>query len=139
MKNMMKTMKALVAVAAVAVSFAANAAKWTDPDTGIEWAYEVINGNEVDITNPDSSATVQYPAISREDAVGEITVPTYIDGKRVRVIGYQAFLRCDRITKVTIPDGVRKIGTSAFYHCYGLQSISLPDSVTEVGMWAFEG
>ena len=139
MKKTMNAVKAVVVAVAVAVSLAANAEKWTDPETGIEWAYTVYNGNEARITNPDSSYAGSYPAIDSEHAVGEIAVPAYVNGYRVTEIGFQAFLRCDRITKVNIPSGVKKIGYAAFYICSGLQSIDLPNTVTEVDISAFEG
>ncbi len=69
---------------------------------------------------------------------------TYKDGKgvikfngNITLIGYQAFLRCNKLTSITIPDSVTSIGDDAFYYCEALTSITIPNSVTEIGESAF--
>lgn len=43
-----------------------------------------------------------------------------------------AFAYCERLTTITIPNGVVDIGAYAFESCYGLTSITIPDSVTSL-------
>ena len=50
-----------------------------------------------------------------------------------------AFLGCDSLTSITIPEGVTSIGYEAFYNCRSLTSIAIPDSVTSIGNGAFLG
>lgn len=43
------------------------------------------------------------------------------------------------LVTVTIPDGVTSIGSLAFYGCSSLTDITIPDSVTSIGASAFSG
>ncbi len=54
-------------------------------------------------------------------------------------IGERAFLECNGLTSITIPDSVTSIGDNAFDRCSGLTSITIPDSVTSIGNDAFSG
>jgi len=59
-------------------------------------------------------------------------------------IGTIAFINCDSITSVIIPDGVKKINGSsftggAFFGCEALEYVEIPDSVTHIGANAFMG
>ena len=55
----------------------------------------------------------------------------------VTMIGDDAFNNCDKLTGVTLPEGVITIGKNAFYDCDGLTEFTIPDSVTEIGSYAF--
>ena len=50
-----------------------------------------------------------------------------------------AFVDCDGLTSITIPDSVTSIGDFAFVNCTGLTIITIPDSVTSIGDNAFRG
>ena len=63
-------------------------------------------------------------------------IPT--DGS-VTSIGDGAFLYCDSLTSVAIPDSVTSIGWGAFSGCTSLTSVTIPDSVTSIGDYAFDG
>ncbi len=84
-----------------------------------------INNNEVTITGCDRST------------IGEMIIPSRIEGYPVTKIGAEAFMNCAGITSVTIPEGVIEIGKSAFATCYALKSVKLPDSLTTIGDTAF--
>ena len=84
-----------------------------------------IQGDTVTITGCD------------EDASGKLVIPALIEGKSVTSIGGEAFLSCDSLTSITIPDSVTSIGDLAFYDCTSLTSITIPDSVTSIGDRAF--
>ena len=47
-------------------------------------------------------------------------------------IGYDAFLFCEGIETITVPDSVKVIETDAFYGCEDLREIWLPDSITHI-------
>ena len=57
----------------------------------------------------------------------------------VTSIGDVAFLLCESLTSITIPDSVTSIGYSAFSSCKSLTNITIPDSVTSIGDYAFSG
>ena len=52
-------------------------------------------------------------------------------------IDESAFVGCDSLTSVTLPDSVTSIGEQAFVGCDSLTSITIPDSVTSIGYYAF--
>ncbi len=49
-----------------------------------------------------------------------------------------AFVGCNSLTKIMIPESVTSIGDTAFASCKNLSSITIPRSVTEIGPRAFE-
>ena len=51
-------------------------------------------------------------------------------------IGENAFLYCDGLRSITIPNSVTSIGNYALY-CSGLTAITIPNSVTSIGNYAF--
>ncbi len=55
----------------------------------------------------------------------------------VTIIGKRAFVHCDSLASVKIPNSVTSIDSSAFSECYSLKSIEIPDSVTYIGHSAF--
>ena len=72
---------------------------------------------------------------------GDIVIPNSIEygGKTYAVtrIGYNAFYDDDRLTSVTLHDGINSIGDRAFYNCDRLSAIDIPGSVKEIEDRAF--
>lgn len=66
------------------------------------------------------------------DSLSTITLPNSI-----KSLGTGAFYDCDTLKTVKRPTGITKIAKQAFYHCGFLQSITIPQSVTEIGAEAF--
>lgn len=66
------------------------------------------------------------------DSLSTITLPNSI-----KSLGTGAFLYCDTLKTVKLPTGITKIAKQAFYHCGFLQSITIPQNVTEIGAEAF--
>ncbi len=98
-----------------------------DQNTGeliVEWEYYVNDADEVVITG------YSVP-------MGNLEIPSEIDGKPVTGIGDSAFAYCFGLTSVTLPNGLTSIGDKAFYNCYGCKSIWLPESVIHIGTDAF--
>ncbi len=86
-----------------------------------------------------SATSTTYTVNGYTGTATEVVIPRSYKGKEVTSIGYEAFLGCTRLTRVTIPDSVTRIGGSAFSGCTGLTSITIPDSVTSIGGSAFSG
>lgn len=80
-----------------------------------------------------------HAIISRcnKSIVGDIVIPSEIDGFPVTYIGEQAFYDCDLIKSITIPEGVTTIDQLSFACCDSLENIILPDSLTAIGGNAF--
>ena len=119
--------------AAVMAVISAQAATWTDPDTGYTWTY-TVSGDTAQIYKGNNAAAIS------PSPTGELTIPSQLNGKTVTNIGNYAFVGCSGLTGVTIPDGVTSIGQYAFQNCTGLTgTLTIPGSVTSIGNYAFNG
>lgn len=67
----------------------------------------------------------------------EITIPAYINGKKVIGIWNKAFYCCKEIEKVVFEDGCQFIGHQAFRVCTALKEIIFPKTLREIGNEAF--
>lgn len=72
---------------------------------------------------------------------GDVTIPPSVehDGQTydVTAINQEAFLGCEGLSSVSIPNTVTLIGPCAFYGCSGLTSMTIPESVITIGYQAF--
>ena len=66
-----------------------------------------------------------------------LTSLTLPDG--ITEIGDHAFEGCSELTSLTLPAGITKIGDDVFRGCSGLTSLTLPASITKIGDQAFHG
>lgn len=57
----------------------------------------------------------------------------------VQSIGECAFMNCDTLTELIMPDGLQVIGEFAFWACYNLSEITIPAGVTEIADGTFMG
>ena len=73
-------------------------------------------------------------AFKRCEFLTNINIPNSVTN-----IGYEAFDCCVSLTSINIPDSVTNIGNKAFSSCVSLTSINIPDSVTNIGNEAFWG
>lgn len=58
-------------------------------------------------------------------------------GEGVTRIGDYAFMLCSFVTKVVIPESVTSMGDWAFNKCQSLKRITFPDRMVRFGEWAF--
>lgn len=97
-----------------------------NPDIVNYLEYE-INNNEVTITG------------YKEGLPSSVILPDYIDGYPVTSIGNTAFIGCESLTSINIPDNITSVSAGAFVGCSSLTSINIPASVTSIGNGAFMG
>jgi hypothetical protein len=71
-------------------------------------------------------------------ASGHVEVPSKIGNANVIAVSTNAFLDCNLITSVTLPEGVVAIGQQCFKNCSALTSVSIPSSVERIRQQAFE-
>lgn len=69
---------------------------------------------------------------------GAVIVPSEIDGYPVRHLAHYAYLRCNEITSITIPDSIVSFGESVFYSDY-LTTVHIPAGVTSLDYRSFNG
>ncbi len=55
----------------------------------------------------------------------------------VKTVGTGAFMGCSSLKEVKIPTGVTAIGDSTFYFCESLSTLHIPNTVTKIGNNAF--
>ena len=74
---------------------------------------------------------------------GDVEIPTSVTYEDVEYtvasIKASAFLWCEDLTSVVIPNSVTTIGGSAFYKCTSLKNVTIGSGVTSIGEDAFNG
>ncbi len=106
---------------------------------GVTIYYNYINnGTELEVTFRGSS----YNDYSNEYQ-GNVAIPekvTFMNRTlKVTSIGDDAFMPCEGLTSVTIPNSVTSIGWCAFTGCSSLTSVTISNSVTSIESEAFSG
>ena len=98
----------------------------------------LLCGGIVSVSLAEGEDLYEYTVNGKKDKeIKKAEVPAEIDGKKVTVIGSQAFYGCNDLKTVVLPEGLQKIEYCAFENCTELESINIPDSVTEIGDEAF--
>ena len=124
-RNDMNLLKKMMILSAIAVTtLFAQAA--TETVNGIEWTYEVVDGEAIVVYIPSSTS-------------GEIEIPSTLGNYPVTTIRECAFYECRFITSVTLPNTVTNIGEYAFCNCRLLESVVIPSSIVNFGKDAFYG
>ena len=109
--------------------------------------YDLTQNND-DTTNPTYTLTIQgngeMADFNESDMAGrapwiaqkeKITAVTIENG--VTYVGAYAFDHCKKLTQITIHAQLDSIGKGAFRDCEGLTSIEIPKTVTSIGASAF--
>lgn len=65
----------------------------------------------------------------KEKGVYDITIPSYIYGLPVKVIGSNCFLNCNNVRKIKLSDGIIRVESSVFSGCPNLKSLELPNTI----------
>ena len=98
-------------------------------------AQPIIEGDSFDY---EYTSTQNGIEITRYTGVAKsLSIPSEIDGKTVTSINKGAFLQCNTLVSVTIPNSVTEICNSAFHSCASLTTVTLGDYVTTIGEGAF--
>lgn len=74
-----------------------------------------------------------------EGTGGDIAVPAIYNSKPVTAVYHEAFRGNDRITSVTLPEGLLTIGESAFLGCTNLKHVDFPTTLVNIEAGAFSG
>lgn len=70
-------------------------------------------------------------------AIVELEIPSEVKGVKVTSIGESAFVGCDILKRVVIPEGIVTIENYGFNGCRKLVDISISDSVKSIGKGGF--
>ncbi|MBO5163874.1 MAG: leucine-rich repeat protein [Ruminococcus sp.] len=74
-----------------------------------------------------------------DESATSVVIPAEIDGLPVISIGSRAFLNCESLTEIVIPDSIKNFGIETFYGCKSLTEINIPNGVTSIGNNTFGG
>jgi len=79
--------------------------------------------------------TGNYTSLTKVEIPQKVT----INGTEytVTAVAARAFYNCNRMTSLSLPEGLTTIGNSAFQYCHNLTSVVIPEGVTSVGDDAF--
>ena len=100
--------------------------------------FNVTGTDVVEVGNGKNAAISQY-------SEGKLVVPANIvnpaDKRSYKVakVANFAFSLCNKLTAVTLEEGIKEIGENAFSGCNALQTIGYPTSLTAIGRGAFAG
>ena len=81
----------------------------------VNWSYELNDSNQIE----------NLKCINPTDLIGNVIIPSTLDGKTVVTLGDSAFKSATKITEITIPNSVKEIGLGAFSGCTSLSNINL--------------
>ena len=66
-----------------------------------------------------------------------LSVPRSLNGRKVTGIDREAFINCNFLYEITLPDEITFIGEKAFWSCDRLLSVRLPKALQRIGDGAF--
>lgn len=81
----------------------------------------------------DGTKTISGEAFMGCDNLIAIEIPNSVD-----YIGVRTFHGCVGLTEVTLPSTIKAINTETFFGCTGLKTMNVPNSVKEIDLSAFE-
>lgn len=107
-------------------------------DDGVVMYYEWANSEKTELA---VSYTSKYYSSYYSNYSGNVVIPESVvhesNNYRVTAIGDYAFINCEGLTSINIPNTVKSIGASSFEGCSGLTTVTIPNSVTSIGYQAF--
>lgn len=110
-------------------------------------------GQTLAVRIPSTSTRIDYRAFETCTSIVSVHIPATVD-----VIGSSAFVscvhlatvtiepgllvvagfsKCDSLTTINLPFGVKTIEDATFANCRSLRSVHLPATLTSIGKWAF--
>ncbi len=100
----------------------------------------MLNGLMYSYSTGSTTATVIKDNSYKSLTAVKIPATVNFDGKdySVTAIGENAFVQCQKVKEVTLPNTLKTIGNDAFWNCNHIESIMIPASVESIGEEAFQ-
>ena len=130
---MKKRIWAIVLVVVLALSLVpVSAAGSLQEEEGAQWiTVEGIEGGEI-LFNSETGEIEDC-----EITVTSANIPTNINDKNVKSIGYSAFEDCVALKTVHVPRGVERIRGAAFRGCVSLETVEIDANITSLESYIF--
>ena len=99
------------------------------------WSFDEATGT---LTLDGSGAMKEYtsaaeaPWYSYRDSIAHLVVKSGVTS-----LSSYAFVGCQNLADITLPDTLQTIGTMTFYGCNNLNNVTIPASVRTIGSYAF--
>ena len=106
--------------------------KLTSTRTTTKYTGDIIVPEKAIYNEKEYTVTEIVGAFIACDEVTSISLP-----ETLTTIGPKAFEECTKLTALELPNSVTTIGRRAFYDCHALAEITLPESVTSIAESAF--
>lgn len=103
---------------------------------GLKWHFRETTGGLVIEREKENSKFKGF--ITDPAPKGAITIPQYINGRRVVEVGDGAFMYCGEMTSLTIPEGVTNLSNYALWFCKKLERLEIPASLSKYGPIQFK-
>ncbi|QLL30173.1 leucine-rich repeat domain-containing protein [Flavobacterium psychrophilum] len=104
---------------------------------------QTFTANRIKYTVTSSTAPFTVKVARNANFTGAAEIPEIVtyNSKNyiVTAIEESAFVHCNNLTSVTIPNSVTTIGDYVFGDCFGLTSVTIPNSVITINRGAFAG
>lgn len=121
---------------------------WHDGDEFTAKTVEGIDMKFKVISAEDKTCQVGYLTYTDEDGddkwssidlstKGTVTIPATVNGLKVVKVGNSAFVSCDKLESIIVPEGVKEISGEAFLSCKSVTDIQLPQTLQIIGENAF--
>lgn len=95
------------------------------------WSYWILNGEAV-LRGNEQFNDEPFSSCITPNPTGKLVVPSQLDGYKVAVLDVNAFNRCDAMTEIELPEGIREIRAYAFMNCKSIAEVTLPKSVQNI-------
>ncbi len=106
--------------------------KLTSTRTTTKYAGDIIIPEKAIYNEKEYTVTEIVGAFIACDEVTSVSLP-----ETITIIGPKSFEECTKLTALELPNSVTTIGRRAFYDCHALAEITLPESVTSIEESAF--
>ena len=105
----------------------------------LEWGPTDYMGNVIIPSTVDyKGETWKVAAIERTTFQDHQMMNSLVISEGIRTIPPYAFVNCNELHTISLPNSIDSIGDNAFYKCSRLDNINLPEQLKHVGTYLFE-
>ncbi len=100
--------------------------------------YDVAVSGAIKLEYDKASDSYFVTGYDNDKIEAEVRIPETYNSKKITKITNKAFMGCEKIKKIVLPDSITCVDIYSFCNCAFLESVTLGNGVKEIGMAAFE-